>query len=116
MELIIITLFIASCLLFVLSFIKKDRSKEVENQIENFSITLMQEIYQLKKKVRILEEEILVGHEEKYLSNTYPPTETLKQEVNDYYDSGYSIEKIAELTSLAEHEVESLLHNEKQHS
>lgn len=45
--------------LFILSFFLHDKFADMENQIEQFSITTMQDTYQIKKKIKILEEELL---------------------------------------------------------
>lgn len=60
MEMTIIVLLSISILLFFFSFFQRDRTKEVEKQVENFSISLMQEIMKLKKRVNILEEELMI--------------------------------------------------------
>ncbi|APC48249.1 hypothetical protein [Virgibacillus halodenitrificans] len=45
--------------LFVLSFFMNDKFQELENQLEQFSMSTMQDTYQMKKKIKILEEELL---------------------------------------------------------
>ena len=45
--------------LFILSFFLHDKFADLESQIEQFSITTMQDTYQMKKKIKILEEELL---------------------------------------------------------
>ncbi|SHF61159.1 hypothetical protein [Ornithinibacillus halophilus] len=45
--------------LFVLSFFLNDKFDKLETEIEQLSISTMQDSYQLKKKVQILEEELL---------------------------------------------------------
>lgn len=55
----IIGLFSFSIVLLVLSFFKKDKYNELENQVENLTMIVMQENYQLKKKMKVLEEELL---------------------------------------------------------
>lgn len=105
-------LLVLSCLLFILSIFKKDRNKEVEDQIENFSITLMQEIYQLKKKIKVLEEEILVGQDEIYFSNnTTLDRSQLRDHILGLYEEGYSVEDIAELKKLSQEDVEEILND-----
>ncbi|HHW36933.1 MAG TPA: hypothetical protein GXX18_06815 [Bacillales bacterium] len=59
LESAIIGLFSFSIVLLVLSFFKKDKYKELENQVENLTMIVMQENYQLKKKMKVLEEELL---------------------------------------------------------
>lgn len=62
MEIAIVLLLIVGAVVFVASFFKKDRITGVENQIENMSITLMQELYKVKKKQNELEEEVMIRH------------------------------------------------------
>ncbi|WP_017755789.1 hypothetical protein [Calidifontibacillus oryziterrae] len=61
LETAIIGLFSFSIVLLVLSFFQKDKYKELESQIETLTMTVMQENYQLKKKMKVLEEELLVN-------------------------------------------------------
>ncbi len=60
MEITIVLLLIAAILLLLLSFFQKDPVKNVEKQLENFSISLMQEILKLKTKIAVLEEELMI--------------------------------------------------------
>ncbi|MFC7370379.1 hypothetical protein ACFQPF_01665 [Fictibacillus iocasae] len=60
MEFIIFGMLAAGLVLLLISF-KKDRGANVETQLENFSIQLMKEIYQIKKKLKVLEEEIMIN-------------------------------------------------------
>ncbi|MFD1066255.1 hypothetical protein [Oceanobacillus locisalsi] len=55
----ILAVVIIGIALFILSFFINDRLEEVESQLEQLSITTMQDTYQLKKKVSVLEEELL---------------------------------------------------------
>lgn len=59
LETAIVGLFSFSIVLLILSFFKKDKYKDLETQIENLTMTFMQENYQLKKKMKVLEEELL---------------------------------------------------------
>ncbi|MGO4887174.1 hypothetical protein ACJ2A9_05395 [Anaerobacillus sp. MEB173] len=108
METILLILFASSCVLFLLSFFRKEQNKEVERQIENFSITLMQEIYQLKKKIKVLEEEILIGSDEKYFE-TPGIQQNSQQKIIDLYENGYALREIAEITSIASEAVEEVI-------
>ncbi|WP_257345874.1 hypothetical protein [Pseudalkalibacillus decolorationis] len=60
MELTIISLLIAGIVLIVLSFFKQNRKQNLEIQIENVSIQLMKELYQINKKIKVLEEELMI--------------------------------------------------------
>lgn len=55
----VVSILAVAVVLFVLSFFMNDRIEELENQVEQLSITTMQDTYQMKKKVKILEEELL---------------------------------------------------------
>lgn len=59
MEILIITLLCIAILLFLVSFIKKDSLTNIEKSIDELSLQHMQDVYQLKKRIRILEEELL---------------------------------------------------------
>jgi hypothetical protein len=62
MEFAILGLLILGAVVFIASFFKKDRIADIENQMENLSITLMQELYKVKKKQNELEEEVTIQH------------------------------------------------------
>lgn len=62
MEIAIFILLALGVVVFVASFFKKDRITGIENQMENLSITLMQELYKVKKKQSQLEEEVMIHH------------------------------------------------------
>ncbi|KKE80627.1 hypothetical protein NSA56_05485 [Oceanobacillus caeni] len=55
----VVSILAVAVVLFVLSFFMNDRIEELESQVEQLSITTMQDTYQMKKKVKILEEELL---------------------------------------------------------
>ncbi|MCC2251024.1 hypothetical protein JUJ52_13775 [Virgibacillus sp. AGTR] len=55
----IITIIVIGLVLLTLSYFLNDRMEEVESQLEQFSITTLQDTYQMKKKIKILEEELL---------------------------------------------------------
>ncbi|WP_010650880.1 hypothetical protein [Oceanobacillus massiliensis] len=59
----IIAVIIVAVVLFVLSYFMNDRFEELENKLEQFSITTMQDTYQMKKKINILEEELMPSEE-----------------------------------------------------
>ncbi|WP_062197565.1 hypothetical protein [Massilibacterium senegalense] len=65
MQVAIVLLFIVAIVLLVLSFFKKEDLSEIHNEIDNVSIQTFQEIYQLKKRVKTLENEVLGSDEER---------------------------------------------------
>ena len=55
----IIAVLIIAVMLFILSYFMNDRLEELESQVEQLSISTMQDTYQIKKKIKTLEEELL---------------------------------------------------------
>ncbi|MDT8861737.1 hypothetical protein N0O92_16080 [Alkalihalobacillus sp. MEB130] len=104
MELIIIILFSLSIILFVLSFFRKDRVKQLEKQMDQLSITYMQEIYQLKKKIRLLEEELLISPR-----HSFDVQHKNEADVIDLFESGNDLRTIASKTNISLAEVEHIL-------
>lgn len=64
MGLILLILIVAGLVILILSIFKEDSVKKLEDQIEGTSITVMQELYKVKKKVRVLEEELMIDERE----------------------------------------------------
>jgi len=54
-----ISIIVIGIALFVLSFFTNDKFEDLENQIEQLSVSTMQDTYQMKKKINVLEEELL---------------------------------------------------------
>lgn len=65
MGLVLLILVAIGLLSLIISYFKQDKIKKVEEQIEGTSITMMQELYQVKKKLRVLEEEMLIENRNK---------------------------------------------------
>ncbi|MDM5313345.1 hypothetical protein [Peribacillus frigoritolerans] len=61
METLIVLLFSLAIVLLIISFFGKDKVAKLEEDLEQMTLTYMQDIYQLKKKVKILEEERYPG-------------------------------------------------------
>lgn len=66
MGLVILILVIIGLVALILSYSKQDSIKQMENQLEENSITMMQELYKVKKKIRVLEEEVMIGDQDKF--------------------------------------------------
>ncbi|MDY0405564.1 hypothetical protein P5G51_009305 [Virgibacillus sp. 179-BFC.A HS] len=54
-----VTIIAIAIVLLIASFFMKDKLEDLESEIEHLSITTSQDTYQLKKKVKALEEELL---------------------------------------------------------
>ncbi|WP_182199580.1 hypothetical protein [Paraliobacillus salinarum] len=94
--------------LFILSFFANDQFKQLENQIEQMSISTLQDTYQIKKKIKILEEELLTDELEDLDLQKPKLTPTMRR-VTQMYESGESIPSIAKTTNLSEYDVYSLV-------
>ncbi|MCR6110439.1 hypothetical protein HXA35_08875 [Bacillus sp. A301a_S52] len=114
MQWIIIGLFSLSAILFLLSFFQKDSNKEIENQVENMSIQMMQEIYYLKKKIKVLEEEFLMdSHKlsEQEVAAATASKSLTRDDVLSLYEEGYSIAHIADMTNSHIDDIEEMMAN-----
>jgi hypothetical protein len=60
MELAIFSLLLVGVILLILS-LRNKRENSLETQLENFTIQLMKEIYQIKKKLKVLEDEMMIN-------------------------------------------------------
>lgn len=107
MEIIIIALFVVSILLIGISFFQRDQVKDIEQELDHLSVSSMQEIYKLKKKVRVLEEEILQNDLEISEDDSIDP-QTLQRIVMKH-NQGLSNEAIARSEYLSEEEIGSIL-------
>lgn len=105
--------------LFILSFFMNDRMKELENQVEQVNITMMQSNYQLKKKMKVLEEELLAEDLTEEITknpatkNEEPKKMPLVETVLSMYHKGYKTHYIAKQTNLSEHDVLSMIQQKK---
>lgn len=121
MEIFIIVLFAIGILLLVLSFFKDDRVSALERNIEELSIQHVQDVYQLKQKIRVLEEELLIQDSSDYItankgsstSDERPVkvNEILKSQVLSLYQQGLSIDEISQRSTLSHEEIMIVLQN-----
>ena len=116
MTYVLITLISVAVVLIILSFFMNDKFSELEKQLEQFSISAMQDTYQMKKKIKILEEELLSEN----ISETILPTNGTNnnkplviQKVYHLQQQGYSTDEIAGQTGLNNNDVHTILNNSK---
>jgi len=57
---LLLVLIVIGLIILIVSFFKEDSIKQLEDQIEGTSVTVMQELYKVKKKIRVLEEEMMI--------------------------------------------------------
>ncbi|MEH6940401.1 hypothetical protein [Bacillus sp. JJ722] len=118
MEIIIISLVAVAILLLIFSFFKKDRVTDIEKNLEELSLQHIQDMYILKKKIKILEEEILMQDTE-LLPNTgskinttdggLKVNEILQSQVLSLYQQGLSIEDIHTRSALSPEEITTII-------
>jgi hypothetical protein len=113
---ILISLFVCAIFLFLASFFLKDPYKEIREELDQLSMQQLQELYQIKKKLKVLEEELLVSDIE--LSPPLSQMESsdkkivhdiIKSQVKSLAQQGTPIEQIAKLSSLSIQDVQGIL-------
>lgn len=106
-------LLIAGILLLALSFFVDSGSKKQREELEKVSISLHQETSNLKKRIRAIEEELMIAS-----PMASPAVRPAKQkpvhaiivsQIHSLHSQGYSISEIAKRSSLSEFEVEQVL-------
>jgi len=112
---ILVSIIVIAIILFISSFYMADNVKQLEDQFEQFSIATMQDTYQLKKKIKILEEELLTDNNFQSTVDEIPQSlqnkPLLIQKVHHLHEQGYSTEDISKQTELSIHDVQTILHN-----
>lgn len=99
-------------LFIILSFFIGKSTQKKEEDIENISISLHHETNQLKKRLKAVEEELMIGvgpvtHGQK--RKTKPVHEIIVNQILSLQAQGYSIPEIAKRSSLSEEEVVNVL-------
>lgn len=112
---IIVSIIVIALILLVGSFFMTDKYKDLEDQLEQFSIATMQDTYQMKKKIKVLEEELLTEHnfhsEQQEIPKSLQNKPLLIQKVYHLHQQGYSMDDISEQTELSNHDVQTILNN-----
>lgn len=114
MLIVLITLLSVSIVLIILSFFMNDKFSELEGQLEQFSISTMQDTYQMKKKIKVLEEELLtdnISADRFRLNNLDNEQPAVIEKVFNLYEQGYPISDIAQLTNLNKFDIQTILKN-----
>ncbi|MFY4776342.1 hypothetical protein [Metabacillus sp. RGM 3146] len=113
MVIVLIILLVISILLFGASFFQRDKVKELEQEFEHLQLSAMQEIYKLKKKMRVLEEELLQNDVQLTKSpNTDDEIDAqVIKKVMAKYQNGMTLEAIAQSENLTMLEVRTIVKN-----
>ncbi len=111
MGIIIILLLGFSLLLFLVSFFQKDPYKELKEEVDQLTLQHVQELYQMKQRLRILEEELLVSddHFTSFTKTSNEIHDIIKNQVLALAQQGKQIEQIASQSSLAIDDVYRIL-------
>jgi Mor family transcriptional regulator len=108
-EIILLSIGIIS---IILSFFIGNSNRKSEEEIENISISLHQETNQLKKRLKAVEEELMIGVGQVTTSRpqkTKPVHEIIINQILSLQAQGYSIPEIAKRSSLSNDEVRDVL-------
>jgi Mor family transcriptional regulator len=111
---IIISLVALAALLLGLSFFLKDPYKELREEIDQLTIQQIQDLYQIKKKLKVLEEELLVNDsimekQSSFNSGKKQIHDIIKNQVWSLAQQGMDINQIAKQSSLSNQEVQDII-------
>jgi hypothetical protein len=114
MTTVIISLLSLSALLFIVSFFQRDRYKTLEKDLEDLSMNFLQENYTLKKRLKVLEEELLmdetpVFHTSQGSRPKKKVHEIVKNQVLALHAQGMNLEQIARQSALPISDVQDIL-------
>ncbi len=105
----IVALAVAAVGIFAFSFVTKDENSEVDRKIENFSITLMKELYQVNKKVDMLENKVFHNDKEKEFVNALTAEDAINKQIAKMTEDGHSPEEISKVLDIAKEDIEAHL-------
>ncbi|GAE91198.1 hypothetical protein JCM21714_139 [Gracilibacillus boraciitolerans JCM 21714] len=105
------TIIIIAVILWIVSFFMQDKFKQLEDQFEQFSISSLQETYQLKKKINVLEEELLIDDlsVEQSMHPSSPHQTPVMRKVKELYNQGHDTDYIAKQINMNEYDVISII-------
>lgn len=125
-------LMIIGIICIIISFFLKDTSKKVEKDLEDLSISIYQETNALKRRLKMVEEELLLEPNfqvtptkltnvsmdpikqvasTKEQAPTKPVNEILVRQVIELNKQGYAISEISKMSTLSEEQIQVILKN-----
>jgi TolA-binding protein len=110
---IIIGLIVVAVILLIMSFYKEDSNHEVDQKIENFSISLMKEMEHLDNKLKQLEKVVKEERHVKDLNHVVQDADAIKKQIESLSAEGHNNEEIAQAVHLPIEEVEKVMVEEK---
>ncbi|OMP67674.1 helix-turn-helix domain-containing protein [Domibacillus epiphyticus] len=93
----------------ILSFFMKDKQRKLEKDLEELSMQVLQEHYQLNKKLKIIEEELLISDPTPSTIKTSPVNQIIQNQVVALYNQGIDLQQIAGQSSLTVDQVKKIL-------
>ncbi|MCZ0873364.1 hypothetical protein [Peribacillus sp. AS_2] len=114
--------FVLKTTIFTKRAFGKDKVAKLEEDLEQMTLTYLQDIYQLKKKVKILEEEFVIQDEpvpsvkdqSTVTSNDIEPIhKILKSQVLSLYSQGLTLDQIARQSSLTKEQTISVIEQQR---
>lgn len=113
MEMILIILMLFGIILWICSFFLHDPYKMLQEDIDQLFMQQLEEIYLIKKKLKVLEEELLVNDMNEspsfYQSEKFAVHDIIKNQVLALAQQGIPLQQIAEQSSLPAYEVQAIL-------
>ncbi|WP_203361747.1 hypothetical protein [Bacillus sp. REN10] len=109
---LVIGLAAAAVIFFLLSLFQKDRYKQLSKEVDDLSMQHLQESYQLKQKIKILEEELFLDDSfelNKEIATEPNVSAIIKNQVISLYYQGTHIDAIAKQSSLSTKQVKQIL-------
>ncbi|WP_240378127.1 hypothetical protein [Bacillus piscicola] len=112
MEWLIISLFAASILLFGVSFLGRDKDKEMKAELDQLTLQMVGDVYDLRKRIHYLEEELLAATPTSFQKNKKSSSHAeLVSEAHALFQQNRNVEEIAAAMELQVDEVKHLLSN-----
>ncbi|MBK3493991.1 hypothetical protein JFL43_03775 [Viridibacillus sp. YIM B01967] len=111
-------LMIIGIIVIIASFFIKDHSTQMEGDVEELSLNFYQETHQLKRRLKIIEEELLlepkmIGKPKKTTAPTAASSKGIHQiivsQVQALHKQGYTVPEISKRSSLTIEQVQEVL-------
>ncbi|MGG0658614.1 hypothetical protein [Rummeliibacillus pycnus] len=114
-------LIIVGIIIIIASFFVGNKSKQVEKDVEELSLNFYQETHQLKRRLKVIEEELLIetqtfAKQKKKVSQKANPKVTINgihqiliSQVLTLHKQGYNTDEISQRSSLSSEQVKAII-------